>query len=137
MNIVRQTEPGLCLAACVAMVSNSTLDEVMAKARILRAEDGIRFLPDNEAIKFLAGRFLQYGFTFKPGHPFDHAADRFIVEVPINQPAILAVRSKNFVDHDHAVVWDPNRRQILDPLHDEPQPIENYEIIEWAMVRHL
>lgn len=137
INLVKQTEPGLCMAACVAMVANTSIEDVLANARILKPEDGIRYMPDNEAIKFLAGRMLCYGLRIKPGEKISSAIETFTVTVPLECPAILAVASENFPGHDHAVVWDSERRMVLDPLHDDPQPIERYKVLEWVPVSHI
>jgi hypothetical protein len=138
MKLVRQTERGLCLAACVAMVANASLEDVCAKCRILTSEDGVRFLPDNEAMKFLAGRMLCYGLRMKPLVRLTDEVTDFTVNVDILQsPAILTVPSQNFPGFNHAVVWDNESRKILDPLHDEPRSVGDYEILEWCPVSHF
>jgi len=137
MNIVRQTESGLCLAACVAMVANCSLEEVVEKTRILKSQDGVRFLPDNEAIKFLASRMLCYGLRLAPGSEVNEDTPDFTVTVTTDCPAILGVLSENFPGFNHAVVWDNQRRKILDPLHDEPQPLSRYTVVEWVPISHV
>lgn len=139
MKLVKQTEPGMCLAACVAMVANTSIEDVVAKCRILKPEDGIRYLPDNEAIKFLASRMLCYGLRIgKFDAKLTSDGDSFNVTVPMNAcPAILAVPSPNFPGHNHAVVWDHETRMVFDPLLDEPQPIERYEVLEFVPVSHV
>lgn len=137
MNIIRQTEPGLCLAACVAMIVGDSLENVVNSTRILKSEDGVRFLPDNEAIKFLASRMLCYGLRLAPGTEVTKDIDSFNVTVSLDIPAILAVKSKNFEGFNHAVVWDNQRRMILDPLHDDPQELSRYEVIEWVPISHV
>lgn len=138
MKIVRQTERGLCLAACVAMVANCTIEEVVEKTRILKSQDGVRFLPDNEAIKFLASRFLCYGLRLAPNSDnLDEDTSDFTVTVTTDCPAILAVPSENFPGFNHAVVWDNEQRKILDPLYDEPQPLSRYKVLEWVPISHV
>jgi len=137
MNIVRQTEPGLCLAACVAMVANCALEEVLEKARILKSRDGVRFMPDNEAIKFLASRMLCYGLRLAPGSELNEDTPEFTVTVTTDCPAILAVPSENLPGFNHAVVWDNKQRKVLDPLHDEPQDLARYKVIEWVPISHV
>lgn len=137
MQIVMQKERGLCLAACVAMVANCSLEEVCANARILKSEDGVQFLPDNEAIKFLASRMLCYGLRLKPDVRPNEDTEEFTVRVSLDCPAILAVPSPTFPGFNHAVVWDNELRMVRDPLHILPQPLDSYEILEWVPVSHV
>lgn len=138
LQLVRQTEPGLCMAACVAMVAGTSIEEVVEKCRILKPQEGPRYLPDNEAIKFLASRMLCYGLRVKPDVKITSDVSEFEVRVSVSEaPAILAVKSENFEGFMHAVVWDNERRLVLDPLYDEPQPLERYEVLEWAVVSHV
>jgi hypothetical protein len=138
MQLVQQHEPGLCLAACVAMLCKTTLAEVRANA-VLRKRDGIWFLPDHEAIRFLASRYLCYGLRICPGTALNGAEERFCVNVYLEAaPAILSVRSKNYgPEWNHAVVWCNERRMVLDPLHAEPRPLSDYEVVEWVPISHV
>lgn len=131
---------GLCLAACVAMVTNCTLEEVVAGCRILTSVDGVQFLPDNEAARFMATKWRLYGLRLRFEAPKALEADVTHIQTEIgiqHWPAILSVASVNFPGFEHAVVWDNVRRVVLDPLKAEPAAIEDYEILEWTPVCEL
>ena len=120
------------------MVAGESIETVCASARILEPAEGPRYMPDNEAIKFLASRFLCYGLRIKPPLRMDGDTTNFNVEIDLRDaPAILAVKSENFAGFQHAVVWCNQRRKVLDPLYDEPQPIERYKILEWVPISHV
>lgn len=137
--LIRQTEPGLCLAACVAMVSGSSLDEVVA-ACTLRKLPGRkhRFLPDHEAIRYLATRHLHCGLRIRPPALVHGNMESFTITIRLDDaPGILSVKSANHEDLLHAVVWCPDRQMVLDPLHDTPQPLGWYELVEWGVVSEI
>lgn len=135
MELIKQPEPGLCLACCVAMVAETSLEDVLANCRTLQPEHGVRYLPENEATKFLAARMLCYGARFKPGVAMTDELTHFEVLYPLREyPAILSVPSRNFKDYLHAVVWDNDHGTILDPLADEPRSITDYDIREWVPI---
>jgi len=138
MKLVRQPEgSGLCLAACVAMLTGEPLSTVMQEGRLLKSEDGVEFLPDNEAAKFLAGRFLIYGLWLTP-QKFDGEETSLQLDLPLDQqPAILSVDSKTFKDSEHAVVWDNKRQVVLDPQSDDPKKLGDYSINCWIPITKI
>ena len=58
-------------------------------------------------------------------------------------PAMVGVKSSSLIlksgkRANHAVVYCPNRRMILDPQKQEPQPFSKYEFISWQpFVKYL
>ena len=58
-------------------------------------------------------------------------------------PAMVGVKStslryRNGSKANHAVVYCPNRKLILDPQCDKPQPFSKYEFISWQpLVKYL
>lgn len=135
LKIVKQLKPGQCLAACVAMLARVPLDTVLAECRMLQGKREMFFLPESEAVKFLAKYRLSLGLRLKPLVKLTSEHEAFNVEVEMAAlPALLGVKSHNFEDLDHAVVWCNQRKMVLDPWHAEPQPLDNYEVWEWTPV---
>lgn len=135
MNHVMQPKNGLCMAACVAMLTNTSLDDVLTKARILKATDlgGMEYLPTNEAIIYLARHMLCYGIV---GGPIEFTKETKIVSfgISLEQNALLGVPSPNYEGEQHAVVWDASIQMIRDPLKAEPQSLLDYKVLEWAPI---
>lgn len=138
MNLVRQRAKGECLPACLAMIANTTIDDVLATTRMLEGKGGCPYLPDNEAVKWLASRMIWYGLRIGPARGLTAETESFRVDISLDIPAILSVPSENFPGLNHAVVWDNERRKILDPQKDEPQDLSSYPVIhEWVPVTYL
>ena len=134
MRGVRQpTDSKLCMAACCATLTGCTLEEVLAEATLM--PNGSMSL--QQAVIFLARRnmglgawvsFAPHEATMEPG---------FQIDVPIKideSPALGGVKSKRYAGFFHAVVWDNEIKRIWDPHYDDPQHIESYPMVDWAVV---
>lgn len=134
MNHVKQTGPGLCMAASVAMLTGETIETVLKNARILKSvETGMQYLPTNEAIIYLAKHMLCFGIVAGPLQ-FTKETKIVSVGITLEQDALITVPSKNFPGEYHSCVWDSKIQMIRDPLKEEPQSLFDYEIIDWSPV---
>lgn len=131
---VMQTEPGLCMAACCAMLTGESIERVIEEAKPLQPQDGPRYLPTNRAIAFLSSRMIGYGLVIAKIEELSDDTEAFQITVPLTAWAILTVPSPNFKEALHVVVWNPQTRRIHDPLHKEPRRLSEYKVIEWAPV---
>lgn len=129
---------GLCVACCLAMVTHQPLRAVLASVHLdVSGKLPMPYVPMREAVRFL----LEHGYTY--GNPFAFETD-MVVEpgtneivgspVPISRKcnALLTVRSKKNPGYSHMVVWDYERRKVLDPQCDQPRDLSEYQVIEWA-----
>lgn len=135
---VQQTEPGLCLAACCAMLCHQSLDDVIAKSRLLISKHGLRYLPNNEAIRYLASYMLQFGtcFVFEQ-EDLEGDTTHINFEYDLRKyPAILTVKGPMFeaTGFYHAIVYDNEQDKVLDPLLQKPSKRRDYNVIEWAPI---
>jgi len=136
MELIKQTKFGECLAACVAMLTGTSLSDAKGEMEDLLDKDGQSYYPLSEAIKYLAKYGQCYGMAIKP------SVSRIGPKVAVFDisfrldicNAILTVPSSTREDVLHVVVFDKERRMVLDPLKDEPQPLEDYGIDEWVAV---
>lgn len=134
MELIRQPEGSyLCQACCVAMVSGRPLSEVISSCHMLKAPDGSGkyYLTNYESAKFLWQNDIMFGCIGKFSNQKLDVDEGLNFEGVDKIPAIVGVKSKKYVDGDHAVVWCPDRRMILDPQCDEPQPLSVYKVYEW------
>lgn len=113
-----QQPPGsnLCLAACVAMLTGSVLDEVIARTVV----NDRGYLPAREAQRYLR----RYGLMLDDECEY---ADKTL-------PGLLIVESWEIEGGQHAVVWCPERRMVLDPQLEEPREVSEYRVLDWVMV---
>jgi len=126
-------------AAARARGAHTSLEDVMKNCRILKPEDGLRYLPNNEATKFLAGRMLCHGLMLKPPKNFAEIDVLQITKTDLlSWKAILSVPSKKFECGQHAVAWCPITQKVFDPLLDKPQDLSQYpEVIDWTPIGFL
>lgn len=133
---IRQTEFGECLPACLAMIAGCSLQDTLSTVRRIRDREGFLYVPMREAWKWLADRWIG-GLTVGFGKGKKGIELPFAFEIGSNVMAIVTVASETRDGVLHAVVWCPEREMILDPQHDEPQPIHRYTVIEWNPLVYL
>lgn len=141
MKLIKQpADSYLCQACCAAMLAGTSLEVVLQKAKLHKAPDGSGklYLSNRETIRFLLEYWLTLGgclhfkfenLEFDKGLLSGNGIDLV--------PGLLGVRSKLSPEFNHAVVWDPELRMILDPHEDEPKPLEDYEVYEWWPVTRI
>jgi len=144
MKLVRQPQGSAwCFACCVAMIANTTLDDVIAAiTRHLVVPDkhplrGKPYLGLQDAIIYLAQHSYQYGASHHFAEPATFDCTDLVLQVTdaLKQPAILTVCSGQYgEEHLHSVVWDPDTQTVLDPQCDQPQSLKSYRVREWALV---
>lgn len=133
MQHIRQPkESALCLACCVAMVSDTTLDEVVISCE-LRGRPP--YLPMREAIRFLLKKDITVGsiMKFDEFHVLSHKVGLHL-EMVDDSDAIVGVKSKIVRGGRHAVVWDSENKIILDPQYARPRKLEQYLVDEWLPI---
>lgn len=132
-----------CFACCVAMITKTTLEDVIgAISRKLFVPEkhplrGNQYLGLQDAIIYLAKHGYQYGSSHHYAKPvvIDCTDLTLTIGDALAIPAILTTVSNTFGDeHLHSVVWDPEERVVLDPQHNTPQRLRKYKIREWAIV---
>jgi hypothetical protein len=137
MKLVKQQEPGQCLAACVAMLCNVPIETVL-KSAVLRChpQHRIYYYHVSDAIKFLANFQFQYGLSLG----FDRRDDLSVYQdFTINylrdlHPAVITTPSPNYEGATHCVVWDNVQKVVHDPLKDAPASLDDYQVLEWTPV---
>lgn len=125
----------MCFAACVAMIADATLEEVLAEVEL--HQEG--WLPLSQALMFLARHDVMLGMNIEledvKGH--DIAGTEINVTVdPRNHMAIAIVASTAFPGYDHAIVWDNEAGKFRDPCPDEgefSEPAEYDGIKQWLV----
>lgn len=136
---------GICVIACIAMLTGRTLDEVLSIARLKLCDlTGMHFCPKREELRIFAE--LGYGTGMSPelDPPTRFSSDDLVEVVSFanikDVPALLTVydRSKYFNGY-HAVVWDNEAMAIRDPGADVPDvvPLHFYKVKEWQIVREI
>jgi hypothetical protein len=149
LELVRQPEGSAwCLACCVAMICEHTLEAVITECHYQLREvpaphplEGLPYLPLQRAVRYLA----QYGFGY--GAPCSWPQPQTIPEgwdgelsyTVLETIGLLSVRSRKYPDATgwHSVVYCPVRKLILDPQEIGPQKLTGYEMVEWACVPRL
>lgn len=130
LNHIKQTAYGECLPACLAMLAGCSLEETLATVRRIQDKEGFYYVPMRDAWKWLAEHWiggLTIGFT--GGEKDISLPIECIVGDTIM--ALVTVASETRKGVMHAVVWCPDRKMILDPQLDDPQPLSRYTVIEW------
>ena len=132
MNTVKQGEDdGLCVAACIAMITGETLEEVVNRTRTFKG-----MVLTDQCIIALAQKRFTYGYTIDV-KDVDLSRYRFKVTVDLREsPAILTVNSQRFPGTYHCVVWDNKVKMVRDPNPYLPlvTPITDYEVVEWVPI---
>lgn len=144
MQLIQQPKGSAwCFACCVAMITNTSLEDVIGainRKLVVPEKHPLRgnpYLGLQDAIIYLAKHGYQYGSSHHFPQPtlFDCNDLTLQITDALKIPAIITVCSNQFGnEHLHSVVWDPEEQQVLDPLHDSPQPLTNYRVREWAIV---
>lgn len=133
MKHIVQPEFGLCLASCVAMVTDETLDTVLNETTLSKRH-GIWYLPLREAIKFLAERDRGFGIAARPHTRILDPRDTLEMTLDLRlAPAIITVKSDR-PDWYHCAVWDNESLFVRDPAIYRPVAIQHYEIEELSFV---
>ena len=137
MKLVKQPDgSGLCLAACVAMIVGCSLEYVLGRVKLSKGQlpngEPLDWLPAREANKFLANHNYTYGMVVDMG-----LNDSLIVDGLKSVNAILVCKDSQYEEFAHAIIWDADEQQVLDPTEDKPQELDKYEIIEWIPVTYL
>lgn len=130
MKHVQQTAYGECLPACLAMIAGCSLADCLGTVRRIRDREGFLYVPMPDAWKWLAERWIG-GLTVGFGEGQSGIEMPFTFEIRGDGVALVTVASETREGVMHAVVWCPDRKMILDPQHDEPQPLSRYTVIEW------
>lgn len=143
MQHIQQPGPCLCMAACCAMLTNQDIQDVLNKCRLLKTKNGFEYLPNNEAMKYLAGYNLQHGLTIglldEINTQIDCDTTHLNFELDLRQfPAILTVPSPTFGDPlKHAIIYDNEKDIILDPLLAYSTKRKDYKVLAWTPIVDL
>ncbi|MHC1696882.1 MAG: hypothetical protein AB9919_02210 [Geobacteraceae bacterium] len=114
----------LCLACVVAMLTDTTLDEVMSRCELVNESTP---LPFSAAVQYLAGHRWHVGLLLTGRF----ALGRLLVYLLLRRwyGAILIVRPPG-AGSVHAVLW--TGREILDPAPGcHGRSLRDYRILEW------
>jgi hypothetical protein len=151
MKTIKQP-PGsaICVLACIAMLTDKTLDEIVAMARLTRCDrTGKDYCAKREELRLFAELGFITGMSPHWTAPVKlYEDDLTEVSTWINiadAPAMLTVHDERYISgvHDisgvHAVVWDNVERCVRDPLFDvaETTPLHFYRVQEWEIVRPI
>lgn len=117
------------------MVAGCSLAETLATVRRIKDREGFLYVPMRDAWKWLADHWIG-GLTIGFGGQKDIELP-FTFDIGADVMAIVTVASETREGVMHAVVWCPDRKMILDPQHDEPQPLNRYTVIEWNPLVNL
>lgn len=117
------------------MLAGVSVDDVRAGVQLRHnTDEGISYLPDREAAKFLVARGFTYGLMIKG---VGNWTDDFTINNLKSVPALLGVKSPTNPKWEHAVVWDAEIQLVRDPLWPAPQPLGNYEVHEWIPIHKI
>lgn len=139
MKLIHQhPESGLCVACCLAMVTGTDTNYVLARVHL--RVDGTcprPYVPMREAIKFLFDHDLSYGspFVFAEAMRTDRGVNSLVsrsIELTQVHNALLSVRSTRIEGHLHMVVWNAGTHEVYDPQEIHPRELADYAIVEWA-----
>lgn len=122
------------MAACLAMLTERTLDYVLYKVKTVpnRTKDKY-YVPTREAILYLLEHDLWFGGEI--AIPKQPTTFPFTLSVELGKhKALVTVKSQVYDDALHAVVYDPITKKFYDPQKDEPQDPSQYEIVAWGTV---
>ena len=122
--IIRQSESNTCMACVMAMLVHESEQYVLEWFEYIDPP-----FHDEDMVIFLAhhGIFLSMGFDLSN---INALTKEELTDININinldgRPAYMSVKSRTEGIY-HAVLWDGY--MILDPLYDDPQPLENYVV---------
>jgi hypothetical protein len=132
MRELKQPTDKSCLTTCLAMLTDSSVQEVIefiGHGSPLTADDAILYLAHH-------GVYLAICVNLgKEGRQINSNTE-MSVNISLDQrPALLTVLSERFEGKLHSVIWDG--RSVLDPnpLVNGPQEIERYKVTEvWPLL---
>ena len=138
MKLVRQV-PGskVCLIACVAMITNRTIDELIQEFGCLYSLQYHAYWDMDKANLALA-TYRWAGSFFLTDEPF---TEPFYVDLS-GAVGLVSVESESLTLSDgskalHCVVFDPEIGKFLDPNYDEPRDPKDYKICDWTPYTRL
>ena len=137
--IRRQPEESYpCQACCVATLVGCSLEEVLAEVTLTTDKVGRQYLTNDESCRWMVTRGLCFGAIGNwPDFTTLDVSEGLSFERVDLIPALVGVKSRWVPDLHHAVVWDPERRMVLDPRESDPQPLTDYLVYEWWPVFEL
>lgn len=143
MNLIKQPNHWTCAAACVCMLTNTTLDEFYAYCGHDGSEDvtptkkrafGKRCFSARELYGYLLCHDMVIGWGFIPSKEFDPKTCTATVDFE-KIPALLDVVSTSDIV-THCVLWDGEN--IVDPYFpNEKKTVHDYTIEGWWPVTKL
>jgi len=127
----------VCVAAVAAMATGHTLAEVESHIVPLIWENGKRYYPLSELIRFLGGCGVSYGVSVHTGEPLKVTRNtRFTVEIRMTNPAILLVDSFVNSDWTHLIFWDG--KKVRDPNPDvKKAKLSDYTVHEIVPLAYI
>lgn len=142
MNLIKQPNHWTCAAACVCMLTGTTLEEFYAYCGHDGSEDvqptkkrpfGKRCFSARELYGYLLSHDMTIGWGCTPGEDFDPRTQTLNIDLePL--PALVDVAST--ADVVHCVLWDGKR--IVDPYRpEEKRAVEDYTVLGWWPVTKL
>ncbi len=147
MQLIQQPKGSAwCFACCVAMVANTSLEDVIAainRKLVVPEKHPLRgnpYLGLQDAIIYLAKCGLQYGSSHHFADPAVFDCNDLTLQITdaLKIPAILTVCSGKYgEEHLHSVVWDPESQAVLDPQCEAPQKLSDYRVREWALISNF
>lgn len=143
MNLIKQTNHWTCAAACVCMLTGTTLEEFYAYCGHDGSEDvqptkkrpfGKRCFSALELYGYLLNHGMTIGWGCVPGEGFDPKTQTLTIDLE-HLPALVDVVSIR-PDVVHCVLWDGKR--IIDPHFPENKLMpDDYSVIGWWPVTKL
>ena len=125
MKTIKQSKPGTCLAACLAMVTNQSEQYVLNQITLAHCPQAkLDYVPLSQAIIYLANHLYTWGCTFTSKNPLDLSTENYtelefqIHIEPKTAPAIITVKSTP--DLNHCLVWDNQAHLFRDPFPGKP-----------------
>lgn len=147
-NIVRQPNSWSCYACVAAMITGEKLKDVIdfcghdgsEKVDYTNHPDGVKGFTNDDINRYLASRCYTQGVIGADisgfSVSFNEKYSDIEVHIPINNPAIVVVKSQNLgSDVTHCLYWDG--KALFDPHNNMPVDFEDYKLLEWWPVVKL
>ena len=129
---IKQETDADCGAAVAAMAVGVSLAEAKNAMRAACC-DGHLYYKTREIARYLACHGILMGISIELVYPkltlLKQEKIRLVWRME-GSPAILAVKSENFVDQDHFVLWDGSDVRDPNPKHPETRPLVAYDVLE-------
>ena len=139
MKLVKQPlGSGCCLAACLAMVTDKTLEYVLANASLSYCDEyDLEYLPLTEAIHYLADHCMTMGVSITPQSKMFEGIQEFNAVIQVdNADSILTVPSNNLEGARHCIVYSGG--EIYDPYPiNQVKTLEELEVFEWWLIQRI